>query len=80
MQLQATQPFYKNAQDKADYLNSITEKNFVKGEDLNKDAYMPFSISEPEFDMSKFSGRFQSFLKVSNPLHAFYGNKRIREF
>lgn len=39
-----------------------------------------FSIDDPEFDMEKFSGRFNSFLKVSNPRHAFYSNKKIREF
>ena len=41
---------------------------------------MGYSINEPEFDMQKFSGRFNNFIKVSNPLHAFYSNRRIKEF
>ena len=35
---------------------------------------VPFSINEAEFDMSKFTDRFRSFLKVSNLRHSFYGN------
>lgn len=41
---------------------------------------IPFSIDDPEFDSEKFSGRFNSFLKVMNPIHAFYSNDRIRSF
>ena len=41
---------------------------------------MPFTISQSEFDMSTFTGRFRSFLKVSNPRHAFYSDKRIEVF
>lgn len=41
---------------------------------------MPFSIDDPEFDLSKFSGRLNSFLKIMNPLDAFYSNKQIKEF
>lgn len=41
---------------------------------------VPFTIHNPEFDMDTFTGRFRSFMRVSNPVHAFYSNKRIREF
>lgn len=30
--------------------------------------------------MNTFTGRFRSFMRVTNPLHAFYSNKKIREF
>lgn len=46
----------------------------------NSSDKIPFSIDDPEFDMNKFSGRFNSFLKVSNPRHAFYSNNKIRSF
>ena len=39
-----------------------------------------FTIEEPEFDMSNFKGRFNCYLKASNPRYAFFSNDKIREF
>lgn len=36
-----------------------------------------FTIEEPEYDQSTYQGRFMSFVKVCNPLIAFYTNTRI---
>ena len=66
---------------KQQILNEIyNENDYVHSSDLTSEKGMAFSISESEFDMSRFSGRFKSFLKVSNPFHAFYSNSRIKEF
>lgn len=41
---------------------------------------VPFTIDKPEFDESKYVGRFLSFRKTCNVLHAFYPNKKIKAF
>ena len=46
-------------------------------EDLNDKNKILFSIHEPEFDMTTYSGRFMSFRKICNPFIAFYSNKKI---
>ena len=41
---------------------------------------IPYSIDEPEYDMSTFTGRFLSSLRLSNPTNAFQSNEKIRYF
>lgn len=49
-------------------------------EELDFKDVVPFSIDDPEHDMSTFSGRFDSFVGVSNIFRAFYGNSKICQF
>ena len=80
MKLVDGEPHKLSLEEKLVFLNNITQSNFLDLKDLCSTKNMGYSINEPEFDMQKFSGRFKSFLKVSNPLHAFYSNRRIKEF
>ena len=43
------------------------------------DERISFTISDPEFDHTKYTGRFREFQKTCNPLLAFYSNTRIKE-
>ena len=59
----------------------------VKGELLQElfgreksEELMPFSLDEPEFDLNTFTGRYKNNVKVSNQRHAYYSNKKIKEF
>ena len=36
-----------------------------------------FSIDNPQFDGDTYIGRYRSFVKICNPLHAFYPNSRV---
>lgn len=36
-----------------------------------------FTIEQPEYDQETYQGRFMSFVKVCNPLIAFYSNQKI---
>ena len=40
----------------------------------------PFSISEPEHDMSTFTGRFKNYVKLSNLKNAFFSDEKITHF
>jgi len=44
---------------------------------MSSDKKIPFSINDQEFDLTTYYGRFESFRKVSNPLHAFYPRSTI---
>lgn len=37
-------------------------------------------MEDLELDQSTFSGRFNTMLRMINPLQAFYSNKQIKEF
>lgn len=53
------------------------QEQFYKGK---KEELVPFSMDDPEFDLSTFKGRYQTNIKISNQRHAFYSNKKIQEF
>ncbi len=38
---------------------------------------VPFTLETPEYDMTTYYGRFNSFRKTQNPFYAFYTNKQI---
>ena len=68
---------------KAKSLSLILEnegKSLFSEEELKGENLEAFSLNETQFDVDTYYGRFRTFLKVSNPMHAFYSNDKIREF
>ena len=80
MKLVDGEPHKLSLEEKLVFLNNMTQSNYLDLKDLCSTKNMGYSINEPEYDMQKFSGRFKSFLNVCNPLHAFYSDRRIKEF
>ena len=40
---------------------------------------IPFTLEEPEFDTKTYMGRFWSFFKTCDPVHAFHSNTTINK-
>lgn len=47
----------------------------IRGE--KSESLMPFSLAQPEYDLSTFGGRFMSLLKVQSPFNTFISRKTI---
>ena len=52
-------------------------KEIPEEDDTDKEA---FTLTEPEFDMATFSGRFKTYVQLSKPKNAFFSNAKIRYF